>query len=312
VVNHMNTEVTPLIDALESSVQTMPALAPLVHSLRAGVDKMMMFNPEQTYRNAIKNSIFRVIEMQSTLSKMRSGMSNIIDQYVQSTNGLVKSVNNVVYNNSYVNYAQDMINKAKTVELSPPVRQFNIPEPWNSAVTEVGVAGLNRAMEYTVPTSAVDTTLLEPVYQAAISAWDVNQSLQQNLQNTLSHLLNMAQEELDDVSALPKALSPVTVNQQGEVQAELALPLEMQSLQSLPDASPLVARGERMLLKIADNLPTRQQLDSLVQSVSNLFPQKEEVKEQAVEQLKKFKPSKKFKGKKGGKKLAKKLKQLKQ
>merc|ERR1712241_1052391 len=94
-----------------------------------------------------------------------------------------------------------------------------------------------------------------------------------------------AQDELDDVSALPKALSPVTVNQQGEVQAELALPLEMQSLQSLPDASPLVARGERMLLKIADNLPTREQLDSLVQSVSNLFPEKEEVKVEAVEQL---------------------------
>merc|ERR1711879_1080159 len=108
------------------------------------------------------------------------------------------------------------------------------------------------------------------------------------------------------------AMSPVTVNQHGEVQAELALPVEMHSLQQLPDASPLVARTERMLLKVAEHLPTREQLDSLTQSVSNLFPQKEEVKEQAVEQLKKFKPSKKFKGKKGGKKLAKKVTQLKQ
>merc|ERR1712129_260068 len=146
--------------------------------------------------------------------------------------------------------------------------------------------------------------MVKPVFSAAVQVWDVHQSLQQNLQHTLSLLLDLAQKELSELNALSSHVSPITVNLPGEIQAELALPMEMHSLQQMPDTSPLVARVERVMVTTMEFLPTRAQLDSLAdsltQSVSNLFPEKVEVKE-AEEQLKKFKPSKKYKGKKGGK-----------
>jgi len=202
-----------------------------------------------------------------------------------------------------------MINQAKSVDLSPSIRHFEMSEPWASAVSEVSYSGLESLLN-SVSSSDVSIEGLKPLYSAAIQVWDVNQSLQQNLQHTLSLLIDLAQKELNELNALSSHVSPVTVNLPGEIQAELALPLEMHSLQQMPDASPLVARFERMVLTTMDYLPTRATLDSLAQSVSNLFPEKVEVKE-AEEQLKKFKPTKKYKGKKGGKRLKKKVKQLK-
>merc|ERR1711923_295126 len=98
--------------------------------------------------------------------------------------------------------------------------------------------------------------------------------------------------------------NPITYwnTEQGEIQADLALPFALKDLQTAPDVSPLVAKVEKVANDVAVYLPDQTTLDNIKQYVADLFP--EAPKNETLEELKDFKPAKKYKNK-GGRKMRK-------
>jgi hypothetical protein len=122
----------------------------------------------------------------------------------------------------------------------------------------------------------------------------------------------IVEDELKELNSEYRTVykNPITywAPEQGEIQADLALPFELKDLQTAPDVTPVVSKVEKVANDVAVYLPDQTTLDNIKQYVADLFP--EAPKNETLEELKDFKPSKKYKNK-GGRKM-KKMKKLRQ
>jgi len=322
VSSHMKEEVTPFIDALEKSLlviasemRNIQAAQPfmresmnLVASLRKTVSDIVAFRAGEKYQNLVAGSIVglsqNLIESLTSLEKMTAGVEAALENYKEASKAIAKKITNTVTNTSFTNYAQDMINHAKNVDISPYMRIFEVPQEYNTIVSEVkdmGMSGMKTL--WARPEFNTVRGTVNEVYQQgswAYKYWNVEQNIQQNIEHIMTLLVEIAEAEAHEMKTRASSMykNPITVLTGNEVQAEFSLPFDMSNLQEIPDFQPMVVECEKFALQVAQYLPNKKTLDNAVETVSGLFKGD---KPKEIEDMKTFKPSKKYRAKKGKK-----------
>merc|ERR1711879_1032672 len=204
-------------------------------------------------------------------------------QRLESLQAAAESLRNSANNNKITNFAKDLINRAKSVDVSPYVEMFKVPEEYNNMASELqdltmsGVKTLWARPELSGVRGPVNTVHQEAAW--AYKYWDVEKNVQQNVHDILMLLVEIIEAEIKEMqAAMPGFENPITVYTDTEIQADL-------------------------------HLPNRTTLDNAIQTVSGMFQDDEA---EIIKYMKKYKPSKKMlrkanklskKGKKYNKKM---------
>ena len=169
----------------------------------------------------------------------------------------ISSPTDLVYDNSYVNKAQNLLNQAKNFDVAPYLTRFSMPEvtvpeqlePLVETAKDAGVEGLKTLWARRELDGVRGN--LESIYaQAAAAAqhYDAERSLEENIEAAIKLVVEIVEEELKALAAAGEQKhSPVTYYNaaQGEMQAQFDLPFDLKNLQSMPDMSPLEAKAEQ-------------------------------------------------------------------
>ena len=190
-----------------------------------------------------------------------------------------------MYDNSYVNKAEDLLNQAKNFDVAPYLAQFSMPalpevsvpeqfEPLVETAKDAGVEGL-KSLWGRRELDGIRGNLESIYAQAAAAAesYDAERSLEENIEAAIKLVVEIVEEELKAlVAASQKSNSPITYYnpEQGELQAQMDLPFDLKNLQSLPDLSPLEAQAkeaalkvEKVAKKVAKYLPDQQTWENI-------------------------------------------------
>merc|ERR550534_1872224 len=235
---------------------------------------------------------------------------------------MAEEMTNLVYDNSYVNKAQDLLNQAKNFDVAPYLSRFSVPEvsvpeqlePLVETAKDASVEGLKTLWARRELDGVRGN--LESIYaQAAAAAqhYDAERSLEENIEAAIKLVMEIVEEELKALAAAGEQKhSPVTYYNpaQGELQAQFDLPIDLKNLQSMPDMSPLEAKAklaaqkvelvakkvEAAAGKVAKYLPDQQTWDSIKESVAAYLtapaPAPAPVETQLQKDLTDFKPAK--------------------
>ena len=87
--------------------------------------------------------------------------------------------------------------------------------------------------------------------------YNVEESLKQNLQRIVKLITDIIEEEVKLMAERTSSASPITYYNpnQGEIQAEIAVPVDVVSLKQYPDVSPLLAKVNKVSKQVAADLP---------------------------------------------------------
>jgi len=280
----------------------------LIASLRKSVSDIVAFRAGDKYQNLVAGSIVglsqNLIESLTSLEKMTASVEAALENYKEASKAMAKKITNSVTNTSFTNYAQDMINHAKNVDISPYMRIFEVPKEYNTIVSDVkdmGMSGLKTL--WARPEFNTVRGTVNEVYQQgswAMKYWNIEENIQQNIEHIMTLAVEIVEAEAHEMKTRASSMykNPITVLTGNEVQAEFSLPFDMSNLQEIPDFQPLVVECEKLAMQIAQYLPNKKTLDNAVENMSDLF---NEDKPEEIEEMKKFKPSRKYRGKKGKK-----------
>jgi len=335
VTGHLNEEITPLVDSLEREFRMIDrnmmskrmdttmyrqTYTRLIQALRQTMADMLAYNAKQRYTELVETSMVEfsdsIYSSLASLEAMTVRIERALQEYHDNTKKLAHSIHNSVTNGTYVNYAMDKIAEVKNIDISPYVTSFSVPEEYNNVISNLKATtkdGLTNLWER--PELDGVRGHLNSVYQQgawAYKYWDAELNVKENINHIMTLLREIVEDELKELSTEYRTVykNPITywAPEQGEIQADLALPFALKDLQTAPDVSPIVAKVEKVANDVAVYLPDQTTLDNIKQYVADLFP--EAPKNETLEELKEFKPSKKYKNK-GGRKM-KKMKKLRQ
>merc|ERR1711879_140409 len=152
--------------------------------------------------------------------------------------------------------------------------------------------------------SEVDATLIKAISPQGswiYKYWNVEQSLKTNLDTIMTLVLDIIEDELKQYAAKSRDMSnPITVwaPERGDIQAEIHLPVEVKSLDEVPDVRPLVEKIEKFLEEVAVYLPDQKTWENFKESVSEILPTSQVKGTNTVEELTQLKPAKKIRAKK--------------
>ena len=103
----------------------------------------------------------------------------------------------------------------------------------------------------------------------AYKYWDAELNVKENIEHIMTLLREIVADELKELSTEYRTVykNPITYwnTEQGEIQADLALPFALKDLQTAPDVSPLVAKVEKVANDVAVYLPDQTTLDNIKQ-----------------------------------------------
>jgi len=282
--------------------------AAMIQSLRESLTHMTEFPARERYNAAVKATVAymtqRVYNSLQTLNQVSQMAEQKMEEYKQRTEEYSNKIADTVYNATYVNYAMDKLAQIKNFDVTPYTSSLKMPQQYTDAIYAVhdeALAGLTSI--WNRPELDNIRGNLNVAYQKGKWVYkylDVEKSIEENLNHLVVLLREIVEDELKELSQQTKALykNPITVwaPEQGEIQADLALPLDWERIDALPDTSPLVARYNKVAKEVSVYLPDHTTWDNLKQSVSALMPApKAEVEDNIMEQMKKLKPSMKLK-----------------
>jgi len=325
VASHLREELTPYIDDLEQSLMVigsemskMQVAAPvlenyrrqsmaLISSLRRIISNIAAYRAGEQYKAFVESSIVslsqEVMTSLTSLEHMTSTVEAALSQYQHNLQNAAQSIRNAINDNKITNFAQDMIKRAKNVDVSPYVKNFEVPEQYNSMaedVQDLAMSGLKTL--WARPELSGVRGPVNALYQEAAWAykfWDVEKNVEQNIHHIMTLLLEIVEAEVKEMQASVSGISsPITVLTNTEIQAEFHLPFDMANLQEIPDFQPLIADCEKFAMEVAQYLPNRTTLDNAIETVSGMFQDDEPTD---ITEMKKYKPSKKYKLRKGKK-----------
>jgi len=305
IVDHIKEELTPIIDGLERELnfiayklneisgelnqyKTLQAkyeslvtsyrrtYTDVIGSWRQLLSHMTEYPVRQEYteltRTIMADIAVRLYDVMSVLDDVTDTVETTLRHYRDTTHKLAQSVGDMVQN-STVGW-----NKVKNVDISSYV--------WGRPEME-----------------AVKASRLYQQGSWAYKYWDVEKSLKTNLDNMYTLLVEIVEEEVREMSRDMQSLykSPITVwaPEQGEIQADLPLPVKVTRLDEVPDLSPLTKRVERTAAQVAAYLPDHSTWETIKKTVSDMLPAQEEQHSPKL-LTKKSRPNKK-----GGKKSKK-------
>merc|ERR1711971_123655 len=322
VTSHMEEEVGPLVDALEGQANTKGlSLDMLIQTLRQTMAEVRAYDVHKRYMQFVESSVVglsnAVYTSMAEVEAMSVRVEKALQQYVDNTHRLANHIHGSATNGSYVSYAMDKLAGVKNIDVSPYVTSFSVPDEYSNVVPTMREYGITSGLKSLWERKELDAVRgrLNSVYQQgawAYKYWDAEMNIQQNLEHIVTLIKEIVEDELKELNSEYRTVykNPITywAPEQGEIQADLALPFALKDLQTAPDVSPIVAKVEKVANDVAVYLPDQTTLDNIKQYVADLFP--EAPKNETLEELKDFKPSKKYKNK-GGRKM-KKMKKLRQ
>jgi len=209
------------------------------------------------------------------------------------------------------------LNEIKNINLSPYMTSFEIPEMYSNTIDSVRSTAMS-GLQYVWERPEMDLLRgnLNSIYQQgswAFKYWDVKKNIKTNLEHIYKLLVEIIEDEVKEITAdiqsLYKFKNPITVwaPEQGEIQADFPLPIEVKRLDEVPDFTPLTNTAKKTVAKVVAYLPDQSTWESFKEHVSKLLPAQEEMEDDSPEVLlKKYNSTKKYRlNKKGGKKMRK-------
>ncbi|XP_012935328.2 uncharacterized protein LOC101854071 [Aplysia californica] len=287
----------------------------LIQSLRHALAAMLEFPARERYTQLVESGMSylaeRVYSSLSCLEEYTARLEKDLQEYKHNTKKWANSVADTVHNTSYVDYIANRFVEVKNVDISPYITSIELPEEYSNAIysaRDSAVSGMKDLWER--PEIDIVRGNLNKVYQQgswAYKYWNVEENLKKNLGRAMTLLREIVEEELKEMTTEVKALyqNPITVwmPEQGEIQAQLALPFDLQRLDQVPDVSPLVNKVEEIGQEVVTYLPDHSTWEDIKQTVSGLWPVQEEGQ---VEPLGKYQTSRQYRQlKRGGRKVNK-------
>jgi len=319
----------------------------LIQSLRQRVAEIGSYPIRENYsslvKNVMTNAFLNVQKSVTSLVAMTQEIETALVEYKESSKKLANSFTSSVYNGTYLNIAMQKLNAVKNFDVSPYTAYLEVPEEYSPIYNTVKDYGISTVKSlYERPELDAYRSDINAVYQKsawAVKYWEPKKTLKENIEYIVKLFIEIVEEELNEMAAASRQVyQPVTYYnpEQGEIQAQLPLPLDVASLQELPDMGPIKARVSRVAKEVsavaerigeevtevaqevAVYLPDQTTWNNISKSVSEYFASGEPeklVEKKIEEELNEFIPSKKPKtkgAKKMNKKMSKKMNKMRQ
>jgi len=205
------------------------------------VDNMLLGFEEYVDRST-RSLTDAVMAVDSCLAKLHKHTERVSNYVTESAKNM-SSHPTLVYLKNSVNitpYIESAANKIGSLRMPEQLTSaiYSASARMNAALADKNLTGLRSVRK-----------AYNEVYQQGVWAynyWQVEENLKKHLISIAELLKEIVQEEVEmytrHFSFLQKSQVTVWDPKQGEVQAELHLPVAMETLTSLPDVSPLVER----------------------------------------------------------------------
>jgi len=284
----------------------------VIVSMRQSLDNMESYPIREQYielvRSTMAHMALRVYATVAELERFTKDVEMTLREYKQRTETFVNTIADNVYNATYMKYAKNKLSQIKNIDISPYIKQFELSEEYSNAIDSVKDTTMT-GIQYIWERPELDMLRgnLNSIYQQgtwAYNYWDVEKNLKTNIKNIMLLLVDIIEDELKQITqeTQGKFKNPITVwlPEQGEMQMELPLPMDVERLDEVPDMSPIVIRVEKVANDISFYLPDQSTWESIKHNVNKMLPAREK-EEEIIEDLKNYTPSKEFR-KRGGKK----------
>merc|ERR1711879_218807 len=268
------------------------AYAELLKTMRQGLTDMVEYPIRDQYTEAARSFLsgmtIRILDAMTNLAELTSSVEAALREYKQNTQELANTVANTVLNHTYVDYAMDKLAEARNIDISPYITSFDIPEEYSNAIYSVRDKAMS-GLELVVDSSAININALKRIHAEgawAYKYWNVEQNIKTNLENIMSMILDIIEDELKEYQSR-RMSNPITVwaPERGEIQADIPLPIDVKRLDELPDVSPLVEKVERFTQEVAATW------ESIMENISEMLPAEEQpIEADPVQELTQFKP----------------------
>jgi len=242
-------------------------------AVRTALDHMTSYPVGDKYQQAVDNMLqgFEEYVDRSTRSLTEAVMAvdsclATLHQHTQRVSTYVTEAAKNASSHPTLVYLKNSMDITPYIESAAnKIGSLRMPEQLTSAIYSAS-ARMNAAMadKNLAALSSVRKAYNE-VYQQGVWAynyWQVEENLKKHLISIAELLKEIVQEEVEmytrHFSFLQKSHVTVWEPQQGEVQAELHLPVAMETLTALPDVSPLVERYNHVVDTVVPSRDTVQ------------------------------------------------------
>merc|ERR1719204_2118753 len=220
-------------------------------AVRTALDHMTSYPVGDKYQQAVDNMLqgFEEYVDRSTRSLTEAVMAvdsclATLHQHTQRVSTYVTEAAQNASSHPTLVYLKNSMDITPYIESAAnKIGSLRMPEQLTSAIYSAS-ARMNAAMADSSLSKAYNEVYQQGVW--AYKCWQVEENLKKHLISIAELLKEIVQEEVEmytrHFSFLQKSHVTVWDPKQGEVQAELHLPVAMETLTSLPDVSPMVER----------------------------------------------------------------------
>jgi len=269
----------------------------IISSWRQCLNDLGQYPIRAEYKEMVKSTMadiaVRLLQAAEALEVYTEKIEMTLLDYKQRTQKYAQQTLDAVKNST----SNFKLNEITNIDISPYTTSFEIPEVYSNAIKSVentAMSGLQYVWER--PELDMMRGNLNSIYQEgkwAFQYWDVKENIKTNLDNIFKLLVEIVEDEskeiIDDLKSLYNIKNPITVWQQGEIQADFPLPIEVRRLDEVPDFSPITKKAKRTLTRVAAYLPNQASWESFKEIVSKMLPAREELLEDdSPEMLKKY------------------------
>ncbi|KAL8574772.1 hypothetical protein ACOMHN_035315 [Nucella lapillus] len=179
---------------------------------------------------------------------------------IRLSNAMTEAVHNVTHH-PYVLYLHNSMDVTPYLQAaSNKINSLRMPEKYTSAIYDAS-ARVNEVMSdvMNMETMKRIKEASNSIYQEGVWArdyWQAEENLHKHLASIATLLEEIVEEELQEYTRhfrfLQKSHVTVWDPEHGEIQAEIHLPLSMETFDSVPDVTPLVTQYNNVMKKVPD------------------------------------------------------------
>ncbi|KAL8574776.1 hypothetical protein ACOMHN_035319 [Nucella lapillus] len=208
---------------------------------------------EELIDRGLKQLTQKVVSLDSYLLAARHGS-------IRLSNAMTEAVHNVTHH-PYVLYLHNSMDLTPYLQAaSNKINSLRMPEKYISAIYDAS-ARVNEVMSdvMNMETMKRIKEASNGIYQEGVRArdyWQAEENLHKHLASIATLLEEIVEEELQEYTRhfrfLQKSHVTVWDPEHAEIQAEIHLPLAMETFDSVPDVTPLVTQYNNVMKKVPD------------------------------------------------------------
>merc|ERR1711962_4535 len=294
----------------------------LISTLRQGLTDMEEYPAREKYLDFVRTTTAKLgIRLASIIDRLGGTLMQKLSMYESWTKQMAYSIHDMYQDK--MNYAKEKWEDMTDVEIMPYITSIKLPEEYSNTIDSVR-SRTQSGLMYIWERPEMDPYRgnTNSIYQQgkwAANYWDIKT----NMKNSLIRIMNLMKEIIDEelqemhseCSLFYKlkngVIWPVKTTywapKQAELQAEVILPLDVHRLDEVPDIGPLKEDLKKFASDVAVYLPDHTTWESIRMKISKMLPTPADKPADNPEDMKKYTPTRKFRGKRKAGKKGKKM-----